>query len=226
MHNEIEKKFRVDNKKAINQFFSSPIIFNNYEFSLTSEEKVLDVYYDTPEMFLNNAGVLIRTRTIGKNKNITIKTETKMVSTADGTYSTCKEFNYKIPHTDSIYNYIDVITKNIPFNVYATLKLDLATVLNSMRPFLVIEQKSSCYHVHSNMFKCQFIYSEVKYINQQNGKKEKEYLFELQSYPTNVNLPKFFEFAKRIERSVKPIYNFDKTKFEMGLELTKTKAKK
>ena len=74
MNNEIEKKYTVDNKKAIRTFFNSPLIMDNYEFSVTNQDKVLDVYYDTPEMFLKTAGVLLRTRTIGKEKKITIKT--------------------------------------------------------------------------------------------------------------------------------------------------------
>ena len=78
------------------------------------------------------------------------------------------------------------------------------------------------YHVYSNSFKCQFIFSELKYINQANGKKVKECLIELQCYKTHINLEKFFEFANRIEKSVKPIYPYDKTKFEMGLEITKS----
>ena len=226
MNNEIEKKYRVDNKKSINQFFSAPLIANNYEFSCTAEDKLLDVYYDTPQMFLKNAGVLIRTRTVNKTKTITIKTDTRQVTTPYGTYTTCKEFNYEIPYGDTIFNYVDIITKNIPFSVYASLKVDLSSVLSSMRPFLVIEQKLTKYHVYSNLFKCQFIYAEIKYINQENGKKEKDFLFELQSYPDNINLEKFFELAKNMEKSVKPIYPFDKTKFEMGLELTKSRSKK
>ncbi len=226
MNNEIEKKFRVDSKKAINQMLSAPLIVNNYEFSVISEDKVLDVYYDTPQMFLKSAGVLIRTRTVGKTKNITIKTDTQLVKTAYGTYTTCKEFNYEIPYYDTIFNYIELIMKNIPFSVYARLKVDLLSVLNSMRPFLVVDQKSTRFHVYSNLFKCQYIFSQVKYVNQENGKKEKDFIIELQSYPDNVNLEKFFEFASRIEKSVKPIFAFDKTKFEMGLELTKSAVKK
>ena len=223
MNNEIEKKFRVENIKALRTLFSANLIHSNYEFEFLNTDKVLDVYYDTPQMFLKSAGVLIRTRLIGKSKVITIKTDTKEVNTKDGTYTTCKEFEYKIPHNDSIYNYIDVVVKNIPFSVYAHLKVDLTSVMNSMKPFLVIEHKSNRYHVYTNTFKCQFIFSELKYINQINGKKIKECLIELQSYPKQVNLPEFFEFARRIEKSVKPIYPYDKTKFEMGLEITKSK---
>ena len=226
MNNEIEKKFRVENKNALKQLFSSPYIKNMYEFEMTDVDKVLDVYYDTPQMFLNNAGVLLRTRTVNKNKIITIKYETKQVNVNENSYSTCKEFEYKIPVTDSIYNYIDVITKNIPFSVYANLKVDLYSVMNSMKPFLVIDHKAQIYHVYSNTFKCQLIFSELKYVNQLNGKRVKECLIELQAYPKSVNFDKFFEFAKNIEKSVKPIYPYDKTKFEMGLEITKTIEKK
>ena len=221
MNNEIEKKYRIDNNKAFNKMMANPLIKNQYEFDLLNTAKVLDVYYDTKELFLKNAGVYIRTRTINKNKIIAIKTNVKEVETKFGSYTTSNEFTYKIPVNDSIFNHIDIVTKNIPFDVYANLKIDLTTVLNNMRPIMAIETKSSKYHVYSNTLKCEMYFAEVKYINQLNLKKKKDCYIEVQMPKNEAYMEKYFDFNNKILKSVKPIFECKETKFDMSLDLTK-----
>ena len=221
MNNEIEKKYRIDNAKVFLKMLSNPIINNGYEIELLDNAKVLDVYYDTKELFLKNAGVYIRTRTIDKNKIITIKTNIKKVETKFGSFLTCDEFSHKIPVKDSIFRHLDIVTKNIPFNVYANLKIDLSTVLNNMRPYMAVETKSSKYHVFSNSLKCELYFTEVKYINQNNLRKKKDCYIEVQMPNNDAYLEKFFEFTNKIERSIKPVFECNDTKFEMAINLTK-----
>ena len=221
MNNEIEKKYRIDDAKAFMKMKNNPLINNNYEFDLLQTAKVLDVYYDTKELFLKNAGVYIRTRTIDKNKIISIKTNVKVNETKFGSYTTCDEFTYKISANDSIFNHIDIITKNIPFSIYANLKIDLSTVLSNMRPFMAIETKSSKFHVFSNTLKCELYFTELKYINQINLKKKKDCYIEVQMSKNEAFMEKFFEFNNRIQKSVKPIFECKETKFDMALEITK-----
>ncbi len=221
MNNEIEKKYRIDNAKAFNKMMANPLIKDNYEFDLLNTAKVFDVYYDTKELFLKNAGVYIRTRTIDKNKIITIKTNVKNIDTKFGAYLTCNEFTYKIPASDSIFNHIDVVVKNIPFSVYANLKIDLSTVINNMRPYMAVETKSYKYHVYSNSLKCEMYFTELKYINQTNLKRKKDCFIEVQMQKNDNYLEKFFNFNNRIQKSVKPIFECNQTKFDLALELTK-----
>ncbi len=217
---EIEKKYHLGSKSLLKELLTNPVIKKSYDFKQVGKETVTDTYYETQQNFLQNAGLILRVRQIGKDKILTIKSQYKEITLPNGTYTTSKELNFAMKPNETIYDLTMLITKNIPIDVYGRLKLDFTSILQNMKPILIVENKKTIYHCFSNTFKCELIYSELKFSNKETGRTAQDQIFELQLYSDYQNFDEMFKLGRAIEKNVKPVIEYHTTKFEIGLELT------
>ncbi len=207
--NYLGTKFSLDNlkKDKLTIMKNSPTL-KSYSVQLVGKDVLQKVYYDTPDFYLFNRGIVVNINSFKGKSNaelvVRYESEKKRIAFLSNIPDT---FAITIPAKANILNYSEFIAEAISNLLPNGIEVDAEQFLHKCAPVFKILKKRESYRViHINGLKCMFFFSQAEYSTSLNRRKTRLELFEIESSTINlkndydmlVKLLKF-EFPKLIE---------------------------
>jgi len=210
---EIEKKYAFEDHQLFKKVEDGIRELGNYDISdIEPSYRQVDVYYDTADELLNQAGITLRIRKRNGKTILTIKTPTVNSVGKESREGQNERFEYeKELITDSLEEAKDHITKYIP-------ALLAASKFSHLEPRMIIKNSRKKIKLTDQNIKFEMAFDDVQY--ERNSKSAHEYQIEIElksDFIHRINLKMLTDY---LEKNVPDLIPATVSKYRRGLSLT------
>ncbi len=222
LNNSLNKRYLAIDKKCFANLFACEQKLKFYSFKQVGSVRACEVYFDTPNNLLENAGLSVCKISEGNNHFFKVEQIKKTSSLIKN-----KVFVHKVGAKDKLCDHAFYLTDGLKGLFSLSLSIDVENVIKNAVPKISVSYETSVFKVVSGSgFRCYLCLENILFNNFTTKRKEEKQavLFKNQNLDGYEN--EFEKFVAEIEKNVKNFVLLEENTYKYAQKITKAIDKK